>query len=71
MITFGKDDLAKSYMALCIRMGEDMHLYGSKRYGLEQFDGLSASDASMLSYVAWGAFNVSGYVQNISSQAIT
>lgn len=71
MITIGKDDLAKSYMALCISMGEDMHLYGSERYRLEQFDRLSASDASMLSYVSWGAFNVSGYVHNIYSQAIT
>lgn len=71
MITFGKDDLAKSYMALCIRMGEDMHLYGNARFRLEQFDGLSASDASMLSYVAWGAFNVSGYVHYTSLRAIT
>lgn len=71
MITFGKDDLAKSYMALCIRMGEDMHLYGNERYRLEQFDGLSASGGSMLSYVSWGAFNASGYVHNVYSHAIT
>jgi len=59
MITFGKDDLAKSYMALCIRMGEDMHMYGSERYRIDQFDHSSPSEASMLSCVAWGAFNVS------------
>jgi len=64
MITFGKDDLAKEYMAMCIRMGEDMHLYGSERYRLDQFGHLSASEASMLSYAAWGAFNVSGYVHD-------
>ena len=62
IITFGKDDMAKEYMTLCIRMGEDLHLYGSGRYRLEQFGRLSASEASMLSYVAWGGFNVSGYV---------
>lgn len=62
MITFGNDDMARKYMTMCIRMGEDMHLYGGARHRLDQFYDLSASEASMLSYVAWGAFNVSGYV---------
>ena len=62
MVTFGNDDMARKYMAMCIRMGEDMHFYGDARYKLDQFYDLSASEASMLSYVAWGAFNISGYV---------
>jgi len=59
MITFGKDALAKEYMALCIRMGEEMHMYGGDRYKIDQFSPISTEEASMLSHVAWGAFNVS------------
>lgn len=58
-ITFGEDDLAKRYMALCIRMGEEMHLYGSERRNIEQSDLLSTSENDILSHVACGAFNVS------------
>lgn len=62
MICFGKDDPAKKYMSACIRMGEALHLFGTERYSNDRFEHLSADAMHMLSYVSWGAFNVSTYV---------
>lgn len=59
MICFGKDDLAKKYMAACIRTGVELHLFGTKRHDIDQFGQLPAGTTSMHSYAAWGAFNVS------------
>ena len=59
MICFGRDELAKTYISACIRMGEDTHLIGIGRYKPEQFDPMDPDAMAMLSYVAWGAFNFS------------
>lgn len=59
MICFGNDEMAKQYMAMCIRMGEEMHLFGRDRHSSNQIGPLPTTEVDMLSYVAWGAFNVS------------
>lgn len=58
-ICFGKDVLAKGYLADGIRMAEGMGLLGGQRQAVEYFGGASKDMLSMLCYAAWGAFNFS------------
>ncbi|KAF2723687.1 hypothetical protein K431DRAFT_325169 [Polychaeton citri CBS 116435] len=58
-ICFGEDRRAKQYMVAGIRMGEQLHLIGEDRHNAGQFGDLSVDKLSMLTYVAWGAFNFS------------
>lgn len=67
MICFGKDDLAKKYMAACIRVGEELHLFGTNRHGIDQVSQLPVDAMPMLSCPAWGAFNVPTCVHSLCS----
>lgn len=57
-ICYGKDALAKKYMAACIQMGQELHLFGIDRFNEKDLS-RPPDDTSMLSHAAWGAFILS------------
>jgi hypothetical protein len=58
-ICSGKDKFAKRYMSIGIEMGEHLGLFGEQRRTPEQCLAMPETQSSMLSFVAWGAFNLS------------
>lgn len=61
-ICFGKDVVAKEYTVAGVHMAEELGLIGEHRKGVKDFNYVSRDTLSLLSYVAWGAFNFTAYV---------
>lgn len=65
-ICFGRDRLSKEYMVAGIRMGEQLGLIGEQRKDARQYNTLSHEMRSMLTFVGWGAFNLSTSVEKLN-----